>query len=153
MSGEQPKEKVLVLCTGNSCRSQMAEGLISSMLGSRYEVASAGTAPADQVHPMAVKACGEIGVDISANKPKHVDEIAKDYDHVITVCANAQEKVPSWVKNTVHIGFEDPAYATGTEEEKMAMFRQVRDEIRERLVGHLDSAGGVKPAEKTEKTA
>lgn len=126
--------RILILCTGNSCRSQMAEGFLKS-LDTCTEVFSAGTKPSGEVHPLAIKAMGEVGIDITQNKPKSVDEfLGQDFDYVITVCGGANESCPAFtgnVKQRWHIGFDDPADATGTEEEKMVMFRRVRDEIRE----------------------
>lgn len=128
--------KILILCTGNSCRSQMAEGFLKSF-DSNLTVESAGTEPAKQVNPNAVKAMAELGIDISQNKPKLVDQfISKEWDYVITVCDNAKETCPAFlgkVKHRLHIGFEDPAEATGTPDEVMAIFRKVRDQIKERF--------------------
>lgn len=125
--------KILVLCTGNSCRSQMAEGILRN-LDENIQVYSAGTKPADKVNPLAVKAMDEIGIDISWHKPEFVDEyINMDFDYVITVCDHAKETCPVFngkVKQRLHIGFDDPADATGTEEEQMKVYRRVRDEIR-----------------------
>lgn len=128
--------KILILCTGNSCRSQMAEGFLKSF-DSNLSVESAGTEPAKQVNPNAVKAMAELGIDISQNKPKLVDRfISQEWDYVITVCDNAKETCPAFlgkVKQRLHIGFEDPAEATGTPDEVMAIFRKVRDQIKERF--------------------
>lgn len=128
--------KILILCTGNSCRSQMAEGFLKSF-DSSLTVESAGTEPAKQVNPNAVKAMAELGIDISQNKPKQVDQfIDQEWDYVITVCDNAKETCPAFlgkVKHRLHIGFEDPAEATGTPDEVMAVFRKVRDQINERF--------------------
>jgi len=126
--------KILILCTGNSCRSQMAEGFLKSF-DSRLEVYSAGTHPAPSANPNAVSVMKEVGIDISQNKPKSVDVFLKDpFDFVITVCGGAQETCPAFigkVKNRLHIGFDDPADAVGTAEEVMLVYRRVRDEIRE----------------------
>jgi len=128
--------KILILCTGNSCRSQMAEGFLKSF-DSNLTVESAGTEPATQVNPNAVKAMAELGIDISQNKPKLVDQfINQEWDYVITVCDNAKETCPAFlgkVRHRLHIGFEDPADAKGTPEEVMAVFRKVRDEIKGRF--------------------
>ncbi len=128
--------KILILCTGNSCRSQMAEGFLKSF-DSNLTVESAGTEPATQVNPNAVKVMAEVGIDISQNKPKLVDQfINQEWDYVITVCDNAKETCPAFlgkVKHRLHIGFEDPAEATGTPDEVMAVFRKVRDEIKEKF--------------------
>jgi len=125
--------KILILCTGNSCRSQMAEGFLKSF-DPNLEVYSAGTAPAERVHPKAVQVMAEEGIDISKNYPKSVDQfIDQSFDYVITVCDSAKESCPVFtgnVKHRLHIGFEDPAEATGTEEEILAVFRKVRDEIK-----------------------
>jgi arsenate reductase len=124
--------KILILCTGNSCRSQMAEGILKSF-DSKLEVFSAGTKPANEVNPLSIKACAEIGIDISSNYPKNADLFVNDaFDYVITVCDNAKEICPVFlgeVKNKLHIGFDDPYDAIGTEEEKMLVYRRVRDEI------------------------
>ncbi len=124
---------ILILCTGNSCRSQMAEGILKSM-GSSLNVFSAGTKPAPEVHPYAIEVMAEIGLDISRNKPKLVDEfIGMDFDYVITVCDNAKETCPLFtgqVKHRLHIGFPDPADAKGSHDEVMAEFRKVRDMIK-----------------------
>lgn len=125
--------KILILCTGNSCRSQMAEGFLKSF-DERLEVFSAGTHPSRQVHPKAVQVMSEIGIDISRNHSKSVDEFLHDsFDYVITVCDGAYENCPVFygkVKHQLHIGFEDPAVATGTEEEILVVFRRIRDEIK-----------------------
>lgn len=127
------KKKILILCTGNSCRSQMAEGFLKSF-DSELEVYSAGTKPADKVNPKAVTVMNEIGIDISQNYPKDVEQFLNEsFDYVITVCDNAKETCPVFmgkVGKQLHIGFEDPAEATGTEEEILAVFRKVRDEIK-----------------------
>lgn len=124
--------KIIILCTGNSCRSQMAEGILKSF-DSKLEVFSAGTKPANEVNPLSIKACAEIGIDISSNYPKNADLFVNDsFDYVITVCDNAKEICPVFlgeVKNKLHIGFDDPYDAIGTEEEKMLVYRRVRDEI------------------------
>ncbi len=141
-SGE--KKRVLVLCTGNSCRSQMAEGWINHLLGERWEARSAGTAPAARVHPLAVRAMAEAGVDISGGKPERAgDYLDEPWDLVVTVCDSAKETCPVFPRPVpkVHISFYDPAAAEGTENEKMAVFRRVRDEIRDRLVPEVRSHG------------
>ncbi len=126
--------RILILCTGNSCRSQMAEGYLKSF-DANLEVYSAGTYPADKANPYAVKAMEEIGIDIHNNKPKDVAQfLDQEFDYVITVCDNAKESCPMFtgkVKNRIHIGFEDPADAIGTDEEKMKVYRTIRDEIKE----------------------
>ncbi len=126
--------KVLILCTGNSCRSQMAEGFLKSF-DSALEVYSAGTAPSGRVHPKAVQVMQEVGIDLSKNHPKNVDQfLDMPFDYVITVCDHAKETCPVFtgqVKHRLHIGFEDPAEAIGTEEEILSVFRRVRDEIKD----------------------
>jgi len=128
--------RVLILCTGNSCRSQMAEGILRS-LDPSLEVYSAGTNPAEHVHPKAIQAMKEIGIDISQGKPKNVSQFLKQsFDFVITVCDDADKNCPFFtgvVKRRVHIGFTDPAKATGSDEEIMAVFREVRDAIKMRF--------------------
>ena len=134
-------KRVLVLCTGNSCRSQMAEGFINNLLAGRFEARSAGTKPAERVHPLAVRAMAEVGVDISHGRPDHVDAYVRElWDLVVTVCDAARETCP-WFPRPVerlHVSFDDPAGATGSEEERLAMFRRVRDEIRERLLPEIE---------------
>ncbi|MFA8341793.1 MAG: arsenate reductase ArsC [Rhodothermaceae bacterium] len=124
--------KIIILCTGNSCRSQIAHGYLQS-LSSKIEVYSAGTKPAEQVNPKAVEVMKEAGYDISNHTADNVDQyLSTEFDYVITVCGNAQDDCPVFtgkVKNKLHIGFEDPAEATGSEEEVMNFFRKVRDEI------------------------
>lgn len=124
---------VLVLCTGNSCRSHLAEGILRAAAGDKLRVASAGSKPAGYVHPLAIKAMAEIGIDISQHQSKHLDEfLSQDVETVITVCGNADQVCPMFPGqvNRHHWGFDDPAHATGTEEEQMLVFRRVRDEIR-----------------------
>ncbi len=127
------KPLILVLCTGNSCRSHLAEAILRKALGEGYEVASAGSKPAGYVHPLAIKALAEIGLDISSHHSKHLDEfLTQDVETVITVCGNADQVCPMFPGqlNRHHFPFDDPAHATGSEEEQMAVFRRVRDEIR-----------------------
>ncbi|HQQ02737.1 MAG TPA: arsenate reductase ArsC [Bacteroidales bacterium] len=125
--------RILILCTGNSSRSQMAEGFLES-LNNEIEVHSAGTQPAPSVNPYAIRVMREVGIDISHNKTHHVEEfLDEEWDYVITVCGGAKETCPAFigkVKNRVHIGFDDPAEAKGTDEEVLATFRRVRDEIK-----------------------
>lgn len=124
---------ILVLCTGNSCRSHLAEGILRAALGDRYSVASAGSNPAGHVHPLAIRVMEEIGIDISAHHSKHLDEfLDQDVETVITVCGNADQACPAFpaLANRHHWGFDDPAHAEGSEEEKLHVFRRVRDEIR-----------------------
>jgi arsenate reductase (thioredoxin) len=126
--------KILILCTGNSCRSQMAHGFLQSFDKS-IKVYSAGTEPAGQVNQKAVKVMQEAGIDISCHTPKMVDQYLDDeWDYVVTVCDNANETCPAFfgkVKNRLHIGFEDPSHATGTEDHIWSEFRRVRDEIKD----------------------
>jgi arsenate reductase (thioredoxin) len=127
------KPTVLILCTGNSCRSHLAEGILRAAAGDRLEVQSAGSKPAGYVHPLAVKAMAEIGIDISSHRSKHMNEfLDKKVETVITVCGNADQACPMFTgqMNRHHWGFDDPAHAVGTDEEKMQVFRRVRDEIR-----------------------
>ncbi|MEA1972284.1 MAG: arsenate reductase ArsC [Candidatus Cloacimonadota bacterium] len=123
---------VLILCTGNSCRSQMAEGFLKSF-DKRLKVYSAGTKPSSEVHPKAIEVMAENGIDISKNNPKSVSEFLNmSFDFVITVCDDAKESCPVFignVKNRIHIGFEDPADAVGSNEEILKEFRKIRDEI------------------------
>ena len=127
------KPTILILCTGNSCRSHLAEGILRAALNDDFIVASAGSRPAGYVHPLGIKAMAEIGIDISAHRSKHMDEFLKrNVETVITVCGNTDQVCPTFPGqlNRHHWGFDDPAHATGTEEEKMAVFRRVRDEIK-----------------------
>ncbi|RLD68776.1 MAG: arsenate reductase ArsC [Bacteroidetes bacterium] len=134
--------KILILCTGNSCRSQMAEGFLRSF-DPEIEVFSAGTEPSNQVHLKAIEVMKEKGIDLSGHYPQKVDEFLDDsFDYVITVCGHAKENCPVFlgeVKQHLHIGFEDPAEATGTEEEILEEFRRIREEIRERIQAFLQS--------------
>ncbi len=129
------KKRVLILCTGNSARSQMAEGLLRHDAGDRFEVESAGTKPS-HVRPEAIAAMKELGIDISGHRSKSVDEfIGQQFDYVLTVCDNAKESCPIFPGKTVtvHHNFEDPAALQGSEVERLAAFRRVRDELREFL--------------------
>jgi arsenate reductase (thioredoxin) len=130
----EPK-RVLILCTGNSARSQMAEGLLRSMAGDRFEVASAGVAPS-QVRAEAIEAMKEIGIDISTHRSKSVEEfIGGEFDYVVTVCDNANEQCPVFPGHTqrIHWSFEDPAAVEGSDATRMQAFRRVRDAIGKRL--------------------
>ncbi|MFD2256611.1 arsenate reductase ArsC [Luteolibacter algae] len=125
---------ILILCTGNSCRSHLAEGILRKALGSDFNVRSAGSKPAEYVHPLAIKAMEEIGIDISSHRSKHMDEfLEQDVETVITVCGNADQACPMFPgqMNRHHWPFDDPAHATGTEEEQLAVFRRVRNEIQQ----------------------
>jgi arsenate reductase (thioredoxin) len=135
------KPTVLILCTGNSCRSHLAEGLLRAAAGDLLNVASAGSKPAGYVHPMAITAMKEIGIDISAHTSKHMNEFLEGMvETVITVCGNADQACPIYPGqvNRHHWPFEDPAHATGTDEEKMEMFRRVRNEIRRTFTAYAD---------------
>ncbi len=124
---------ILVLCTGNSCRSHLAEGILRAAAGEHFCVASAGSKPAGYVHPLALRVMSEIDLDISAHRSKHLSEfLEQDVETVITVCGNADQACPMFPgqMNRHHWGFDDPAHATGSEEEILATFRRVRDEIR-----------------------
>jgi len=129
------KKRVLILCTGNSARSQMAEGLLDHDAGDRFEAESAGTKPG-QVRPEAITVMKELGIDISGHRSKHVDEFKdQSFDYVLTVCDNAKENCPVYPGQTkrIHKAFEDPAAFQGSETERLALFRRVRDEIRDYL--------------------
>ena len=133
---------VLILCTGNSCRSHLAEGILRRAAGDLLTVHSAGSKPAGHVHPMAIEVMREIGIDLSTHRSKHLNEfLGEKIDTVITVCGNADQACPSFPGqvNRYHWGFIDPAHATGTEAEKRAVFRSVRDQIR--LVFEAYAAG------------
>ena len=135
------RKRVLILCTGNSARSQMAEGLLRDLADDRFEVASAGVSPT-QVRPEAITAMREIGIDVSHHRSKSVDEFAEqEFDYVITVCDNANEQCPMFPGNTkrIHWSFDDPAAVTGDELERLTEFRRVRDEILHRLRLFVDA--------------
>jgi arsenate reductase len=128
--------KVLILCTGNSCRSQMAQGFLKSF-NPDWEVLSAGTKPAERVNKYAIRVMAEKDIDITGEYPKLVDQFINDeFDYVITVCDGAREICPVFtgkVRHRLHIGFEDPADAVGTEEQVLPFYRKVRDQIAERF--------------------
>lgn len=135
-------KRVLILCTGNSCRSQMAEGLWDHLGQGEWSAVSAGSKPAGYVHPLAIRAMSELGLDISANVSKILTEfVEQPFDLVVTVCDNAQEACPVFpgAKTLYHWPFDDPAHAVGTDEEKMSEFRRVRDEIRDTISRYLSS--------------
>ena len=138
------KRSVLVLCTGNSCRSQMAEGWINHELGESWEARSAGTEPADRVNPLAIRAMAEVGIDISGGKPEMVDAyLDQRWDLVVTVCDSAKESCPVFpgpVKR-LHVSFPNPAEKQGTKEERMKVFRGARDAIREKLLPEIARRG------------
>lgn len=136
------KPLVLILCTGNSCRSHLAEGILRAAAGDLVEVASAGSKPAGYVHPKSIEVMKEIGIDLSGHTSKHLEEfLARPVDTVITVCGNADQACPTFPGqlHRFHWGFEDPAHATGTEEEVLNEFRRIRDQIR--LVFEAYAAG------------
>jgi arsenate reductase (thioredoxin) len=136
------RKRVLILCTGNSARSQMAEGLLRHLAGDRFEVASAGVSPT-QVRPEAITAMREIGIDISRHHSKSVDGFTgQNFGYVITVCDNANEQCPVFPANTkrIHWSFEDPAAVDGDEQTRLTVFRRVRDEILHRLRLFIDVA-------------
>ena len=138
----QMKPTVLILCTGNSCRSHLAEGLLRAAAGDWLNVQSAGSKPAGYVHPLAIQVMQEIGMDISAHHSKHMNDFLQSpVETVITVCGIADQACPMFPGqvNRYHWGFDDPAHATGTDEEKLAVFRKVRDEIK--LVFEAYAAG------------
>ena len=131
----EDRARVLFLCTHNSARSQMAEGLLRHLAGSGFEVHSAGT-EATLVRPLAIRAMEELGIDISGQESKTLDRYLEEpFDYVITVCDDANEACPFFpgARNRLHWSFEDPSRAGGSEEERLALFRRVRDEIRERI--------------------
>jgi len=129
-------KRILILCTGNSCRSQMAEGFLNSF-DTMLEVSSAGTNPASRISSHAIQVMKEIGIDIGGGCPKSVDQFTSEsFDYVITVCDHAKETCPIFTGKMVHrlhIGFDDPAGATGTKEEILSVFRRVRDDIKEQF--------------------
>ncbi len=138
---------ILVLCTGNSCRSHLAEGILREALGTAFQVASAGSNPAGYVHPLAIQVMAEAGLDISSHRSKHLNEfLHSPVETVITVCGNADQACPLFPGqvNRHHFPFEDPAHAAGTPGEQLAVFRRVRDEIRAVFqayaAGRLDEA-------------
>jgi arsenate reductase len=136
------KPSVLILCTGNSCRSHLAEGILRHAAGDLFDVQSAGSKPAGYVHPKAIAVMKEIGIDISGHTSKHMNEfLNRKIDTVITVCGNADQACPTFPcqVNRYHWGFDDPAHATGSEEEILTIFRRVRDQIR--LVFEAYAAG------------
>ncbi|KAB2959872.1 MAG: arsenate reductase ArsC [Candidatus Methylomirabilis oxygeniifera] len=127
--------RVLFLCTHNSARSQMAEGLLRALAGERFDVASAGT-EASRVHPLAIRAMGEVAIDLSGHTSKAIDAfLSQPWDYVITVCDNANERCPMFPGGTtrIHWSFDDPSQAAGTDEDKLKKFRRVRDEIHATL--------------------
>ena len=143
------KPVVLILCTGNSCRSHLAEGLLRAAAGDLFEVHSAGSKPAGYVHPLAIRAMAEIGLDISGHRSKSMSEfLTTPVETVITVCGVADQACPVFPGqvNRHHWPFDDPAHAAGTEAEQLAVFRRVRDEIRRTLNAYV---AGRRDARKT----
>ena len=137
------KKRVLFLCTGNSARSQMAEGLVNHLMGDECQAFSAGTEPTGAVHPLAIEAMAELGIDIGPQRSKSTDEFrGADFDIVITVCDHAAQNCPVWLGggHVVHLGFPDPAAAAGSREEKLQAFREVRDGLRQKLPSALKQA-------------
>ncbi|HCA56624.1 MAG TPA: low molecular weight phosphatase family protein [Blastocatellia bacterium] len=137
----ESKKSILVLCTGNSARSQMAEGIIRHLFGDRFEVFSAGTHPSI-VRPEAIKAMAEIGIDISGHRSKSVEEFAgREIDYVLTVCDNARENCPYFPARTkvIHHSFSDPASVEGDEEARVAAFRIIRDQIQDYAASELSA--------------
>ena len=135
------KPTVLILCTGNSCRSHLAEGLLRSVAGDLIQVESAGSAPAGYVHPLAIRVMAEVGIDLGGHRSKSLREfLDRPVETVITVCGNADQACPVFPGqvNRHHWPFPDPAHATGTEEERLAVFRQVRDDIRRVFTAYAD---------------
>lgn len=142
------RRRVLFLCTGNSARSQMAEGLVNHFLGDRWEAFSAGTHPTGYVHPLAVQAMAELGIDISGQRSKSVEEFrGQNFDVVITVCDRAAQECPVWLGpgRAIHMGFPDPAQADGVMTDRLDAFRQVRDGIRERVLRYLEEEAAEPP--------
>jgi len=136
------RRKILILCTGNSCRSHLAEGILRRAVGDLFDVHSAGSKPAGYVHPKAIEVMKEIGIDISHHTSKHLNDfLDKKIDTVITVCGNADQACPAFPGqvNRYHWGFDDPAHASGTDEEVLSVFRRVRDQIK--LVFEAYAAG------------
>jgi len=134
------KPSVLILCTGNSCRSHLAEGLLRQAAGDLFEVHSAGSKPAGYVHPLAIRAMQEIGIDISTHRSKSMNEfLTTPIETVITVCGNADQACPIFPGqvNRHHWPFDDPAHATGSEEAQLEVFRRVRNEIRRTLAAYV----------------
>lgn len=136
MIGSVNRPRILFVCTGNSCRSHMAEGWLRHLAGDRFDCFSAGSRPAGFVHPLAIRAMAESGVDLSGHRSKPLDEFAgQAFDLLVTVCDNAREACPVFAgaARRVHWGFDDPAAAAGGDEARMTVFRRVRDEIGRRI--------------------
>ena len=136
------KKQVLILCTGNSCRSQMAEGLVNAYLGENWQAFSAGTAPSGMVHPLAVGAMAEIDIDISPGTTDSVDMYREmELELVITVCENAAKNSPAWLgdEEVKHMPFDDPTKLVGSDSDRISACRQVRDLMRDRILPYLKS--------------
>ena len=141
------KPAILVLCTGNSCRSQMAEGFLRDYKGDKFEIFSAGTEPKDQIHPLAIRVMQEVGIDITHQYPKPMPQFLghQFIHHVLIVCDNANQSCPRiWPGSfsRTYMPFDDPAHFTGTEQEKLAEFRRVRDRIGEAMRNWAPQASG-----------
>ncbi len=135
------KPLILILCTGNSCRSHLAEGILRAAAGDILEVASAGSNPAGYVHPLSIEVMREIGIDLSGHHSKHMNGfLEQSVETVVTVCGNADQACPMFPGqlNRHHWGFDDPAHATGTREEQLVVFRRVRDEIKRVFEAYAD---------------
>lgn len=142
MTNIQPRKRVLVICTGNSARSQMAEALLRHLGSDRLEVVSAGSSPAAQVHPLAVRAMAEIGLDISTQRPRPLtDFLGQPFDYVIAVCSKAAEACPFFPgpAQRIHWFYDDPAAVEGSDEKRMAAFRAIRDDLKTRIAEWLAS--------------
>lgn len=141
-------KRVLILCTGNSCRSQIAEAWWNQLGAGEWLASSAGSNPAGYVHPLAITVMAEEGIDLSGYQSQHLNEFTDEpFDLVVTVCDNAKESCPVFAKTgeTFHWPFEDPAHATGSDEEKLEVFRKVRDQIRHRISEYLATQNGSHP--------
>jgi len=142
---KEQKRKVLILCTGNSCRSQMAEALINDVLSSTWKAYSAGTEPSGYIHPIALKVLNEVDID-HKGESKHIDDLpTKEFDLVITVCEDARNNCPVWVGagKRAHISIPDPVGVLGTQDEIMNTFRIIRDEIDAHIIGYLRNLGSM----------
>lgn len=140
ISPQAMKPRLIILCTGNSCRSQMAEGFLRELADDLFSTQSAGMNPSTEVHPLAIKVMSEIGIDISGNTCKHLNAFFNEpIDTVITVCSHADQSCPVLPASTKrhHFGFPDPASAEGTEEKKLVVFRQIRDDISRILLAYV----------------
>jgi arsenate reductase len=142
VSHQPARKRVLFLCTGNSCRSQLAEAIVNARLADQWEAFSAGTHPAGFVHPIVPQVLAEIGIDSRGAKSKSIDEVLSvDFDLVVTVCDQAAEECPMWLGRgrRIHVGFPDPAKATGSDEGILGAFRGVRDSIEQEVLSILRS--------------